>query len=309
MTPFVSKLREVLGSDRRKYRIVSAINKSPLRYFVRTMVDISHPKIKLKRKKVMASLSGSKKIEDKLFSLRSEGMTYVSDVVTEERLKDLELFGKKQSERKEEIADKQINVSKKFWVRLSDEDYGSEKLSSQHPLVNFALQENILELAALYLGEAPFLNYVLLTESHFSDGPLEKSQLWHLDQDDTKMVKLFVYLSDVNQIGDGPFTYFDRKASCKIKNSFFKRHLRDEQVARHLDLRDKNQLMGPALTVFMADTSKCYHMGSRIHPNHQRLMYTALFTTVPYMYPEVDVRAFSIDSEVSKLQYLALRIQ
>lgn len=309
MFRIISKAFDVIGSPKRSYRIVAALNKSPLRYMVRGSVNILHPQIKLKRRRAIVSFKASRKIQPKLTVLRNQGLVGVDDLISGEQLRELEGFSKDKLKRKEEISTKQTNSSKKFWVRLSDEDYSAADLDSEHPLLKFALQESILELAAQYLGEAPFLNYVLLTASDFNDGPFEKSQLWHLDQDDTKMVKLFVYLSDVTQIEDGPFTFFDRKTSSKIKNKFFKQHLTDQFVARWVDTNKKRHLLGPSLTTFMADTSRCYHMGSRISPHHQRLMYTALYTTVPHMYPGIEVKAFPIKSQLSKMQYLALRMQ
>jgi hypothetical protein len=44
--------------------------------------------------------------------------------------------------------------------------------------------------------------------SHVPTGnPPEDSQLWHRDRDDLRIMKVFIYLNDVNELQDGPFIY------------------------------------------------------------------------------------------------------
>jgi hypothetical protein len=47
--------------------------------------------------------------------------------------------------------------------------------------------------------------------------------------------------------------------------------------------------------VFMVDTARCLHMGSRLSEGHQRLLYTATFTSVPSMYPSYKKHRFIED--------------
>src|SRR6185369_1074284 len=88
-----------------------------------------------------------------------------------------------------------------------DEDMQNGKLPTSSPYVQFALQPAVQEILTGTFGQVPVLNYVLLTLSKPSDAPLSYSQLWHRDHDDVRVIKLFVYLSDVTSEDDGPFTF------------------------------------------------------------------------------------------------------
>jgi hypothetical protein len=154
-------------------------------------------------------------------------------------------------------------------------------MTTDHPLVQLSLKEEILKVIAAYLGQAPFLEYILLTYSLPSKQPLKSSQLWHHDHDNHKMVKLFFYLSDVNSVEDGPFTLLPKEANSKIPNSFFPKHLSDKAIESTYSLHNAVQIKGLKFSAFLVDTSVCYHMGSRVAEGHSRLMSTSLYVTLP----------------------------
>ena len=106
------------------------------------------------------------------------------------------------------------------------------RLPDTNPLIQFALQETVLQIAAEYFGSTPSITYSILTLSKGTAGPLKSSQLWHLDHDDTRVLKLFVYLTDVTDVESGPFTLLGAQDSKKVSNSFFENHLSDDQVFR-----------------------------------------------------------------------------
>jgi hypothetical protein len=98
------------------------------------------------------------------------------------------------------------------------------------------------------------------------------------------MLKLFFYLSDVQTVEDGPFTLLPKEARNRIQNSFFPRHLPDEEVNSQYPLSQAVQIKGRKFSAFLVDTSVCYHMGSRVSAGHSRLMSTTLFVTLPKAY-------------------------
>jgi len=44
--------------------------------------------------------------------------------------------------------------------------------------------------------------------------------------------------------------------------------------------------MAPRLTEFMVNTSRCLHMGGRVAPGQERLLYTTTCFSLPRFYPE-----------------------
>jgi hypothetical protein len=174
---------------------------------------------------------------------------------------------------------------KDFWVRLLDEDMQFGQLPLDNPFVAVALQPELVSVVAASMGEVPRLDYVLLTLSRHSSKQLSYSQLWHRDFDDTKVIKLFFYLTDVASPNDGPFTFIPGPDSDKM-GFRLKSHLHDDQIFRWIPKSAVKAICAPRLTAFMVNTSRCLHMGSRVAHGHERLLYTATYFSVPRLYPE-----------------------
>src|SRR5439155_21226147 len=69
----------------------------------------------------------------------------------------------------------------------------------------FALQPSILRIANAYFGMLTRMRYYNVWHNFPSQAQARESQLWHRDPEDLYILKVFVYLSDVDQ-GAGPFT-------------------------------------------------------------------------------------------------------
>lgn len=181
-----------------------------------------------------------------------------------------------------------------------------EDKQSSSLLVRFALQPRLLEMAACYLGEFP---YIAAVEIYFSfgtrDAEWQSSQLWHRDYDDRKMVKLFLYCSDVEEVGDGAFTYIPKEYSRKIKNSFFPKRIDDASIARQIPNNTIQKRMGPVGTAFYIDTHACYHLGSRMALGKKRLAYCVTYITTGNLW-HFDNK-IRINTPLSDMETLALR--
>jgi len=145
-------------------------------------------------------------------------------------------------------------------------------------LIRFALNEDILNRIAHYLGAVPFLEWVEVINSNPVDAPLVKSQLWHKDGTDNKMVKVFVNIFDVTE-EHGPLSFYSRQDSKRvpIHKNIMSHYLSDEEISEWLDLSSKMQFTGPSGSAVMLDTANCYHMGSRCQK--PRLVYCAYYST------------------------------
>lgn len=196
-------------------------------------------------------------------------------------------------------------VSRKpFWTVLLGDEMIEGRLPTQSIFVRFALQPAILSTISEAMGHLPQLDYVALTFSEHSDSPLAYSQLWHRDHDDTRTVKLFVYLTDVEGVADGPFTFLPGPVSDRVGYSL-KSHRADEDIFQRVPGDTKLEMSGPALTAFAVQTSRCLHMGSRLAPGHKRLMYTATYISLPRLYPEPPPR-FLLTGKESPLEQAVL---
>jgi hypothetical protein len=81
------------------------------------------------------------------------------------------------------------------------------EIDLENPLCRIALDEKILSIVASYFGAWPKLNYFNLTETMPAHAEPIASQKWHRDPGMGKILKLFIYLTEVDDIGAGPFTY------------------------------------------------------------------------------------------------------
>lgn len=310
MVSLLSKIVRTLKSENRFQRMLQAANKSPIRHMVKIIAVAGNLKTYLKRKRLVKAqvLTGAE--SQALAHLNDYGFAELSHLIDDESLQLLYSYGTDKIKRSETINQSKVTKSKDFWVLLSDEDVVNKTLTTSNPIVATALNENLLNLAGAYLKQAPFLEYVVLTYSTYMAGELKSSQLWHLDRDDTKMLKLFIYLTDVKGVEDGPFTFINKSNSRKIRNGFFMNHLDDRETNKYVNQEDYVQMIRPKLSSFIVDTSRCYHMGSRLYPNHSRLMYTALFTTLPPIYPWAAKEKIEISSGdvLSDLQISAIKV-
>jgi hypothetical protein len=130
------------------------------------------------------------------------------------------------------------------------------------------------------LGELPYLAGI---NAHLAHGTHNEgwkaSQLWHRDYDDRKMIKLFVYCSDVRDENDGAFTFLPKKISKNIRNSFYPQRISDETMAKLGYLQHQTKIQGPSGTVFYIDTRCCYHLGSRVAMGHSRIAFIINYVT------------------------------
>lgn len=275
------------------------VNKSPLATVARRVVDIFNHGARKSRVLVKPAIETAEE-QEILSHLKQHGWSKVPDSIgldLRRRISDECLILQRQYQEKKS---REKDRHKTIWNYLSDIRYAGNKPDENDPLVKYALMRPILNVVASYLGEVPWLRYIILTESVYQPGGVSYSQKWHLDFDDARMLKLFVYLSDVHAPEDGPFRMIGREATSRIRNSFFRRHLSDEEVFSRVSEKDVVDMFGPGLSSFVVDTSRVYHCGSRMMQGHSRLLYTALFTGFPSIYPEA-VDAFMAGPDSSPL--------
>jgi hypothetical protein len=142
----------------------------------------------------------------------------------------------------------------------------------------FALQEKILRVVSTYMGKLPFLRNLSFLESNPVPGQTkwEQSQLWHLDYYYTmRTPSLWVYLTDVQAMEQGPFTYLPAAASRKLRNNLVPRHITDEEVEAAGLAGEIRHIKAPRLSAFLVDNPLISHLGSRMAEGHRRAAYIA----------------------------------
>jgi hypothetical protein len=145
------------------------------------------------------------------------------------------------------------------------------------PLIMALINDpEILSLAGAYLGCCPTLSSVGLRWSFPSSSEASDVQRFHRDPDDWRFVKLFVYLTDVDE-NSGPHIYVQGSHRSDLR---MRARPYDISYIEHKYGRDSTRVMlGRKGTAFMADTMGI-HMG-KPPTARPRLMLIAQYSLLP----------------------------
>jgi hypothetical protein len=270
------KLGRLLSGRYSALQVLQRINRSPLKHVVKAISTATGMPDKLRRRAYAKALPPRPAVA----ALRTDGhCPVVPDAALYAELMEAA------ARRRDAVGEEHRRRNKGYLKAFIAQDLAAGAIDNTSIYVRYALQPQVVDLVAAYFGEAPYLSYVALDLSEYAGETLATSQLWHQDHDDTKVVKLFTYLTDVPDLAYGPFTFVGPEASTAIRGSVAT-HLSDEAVDGSVAANEVLRMTGPAGSSFLVDTGRCYHMGSRVQPGRQRLMYTACYITWPAIYPD-----------------------
>ncbi|MFE7515207.1 phytanoyl-CoA dioxygenase family protein [Streptomyces sp. NPDC057540] len=171
---------------------------------------------------------------------------------------------------------------KDYQIRLLADE--GQQLDLSHPVARTVLDSSVLAQVADHLGCWPRLHSVdiWLNLPVAVDRPPEASQRWHRDYEDHRIVKLFVYLRDVNE-ATGPLTVVGathsrgrhwRVLPAPVPHGMV---LDERAVAAAFTPRDIHPLCGPAGSAYLVDTTAVHRGGRSTHL--PRLVLTATYAT------------------------------
>lgn len=267
-------------------RLMWHFNRTDLGWVTKTAIAGMQPGARAKRLAVLDKLPTSPDWSAASRKLAHDGYVDVTSLVDRALAEAVLDVGQSKVMRLDELSAKQQLGHKSFWVSLLDEDLVNGAFATDHPFVRYALQPGVLRILGDFMHDLPQLSDVLLTLSRPTENkPLSYSQLWHLDHDDKRVCKLFIYLTDVRDTTDGPLTFIPAPSSKPFRNTI-KSHMSDDKVFAKVDRSAVKELVAPRLTSFIVNTARCLHMGSRIQSDRTRLLYTATYIQPPRMYAE-----------------------
>ena len=220
--------------------------------------------------------------------------------------------------RTDDIQDMKTTVERDLTVgkkTFNLELLGSEpEFDADSIFAKLALSRSLLSIANGYLRMTAQLRYYNVWYTTASDGASRESQLWHYDREDNFILKVFLYLNDVDE-GAGPFTYAPgthRNGEYRsIQPEFFRegnvRRTTDEQMARVYPKDKWKVCTGKKGTIIFADT-RGYHKGGEARTS-DRFMFTCMYTSPASR--SKDLIRFPTDVDLAGLspeQVRALRI-
>ncbi|WP_309733459.1 hypothetical protein [Chamaesiphon sp. OTE_75_metabat_556] len=134
----------------------------------------------------------------------------------------------------------------------------------QHPqILGWGLSTRLLKIVESYLG-LPVGYGGLSFYYSVADGRDAGPRIWHRDKEDWRMVKVAVYLNNVDEFG-GPYQCVNAATNNFLLTTLPKyKGLNHTQMQTLLDDPSDNWLVsciGETGTVIFTDTSRCYHRG------------------------------------------------
>jgi hypothetical protein len=152
----------------------------------------------------------------------------------------------------------QLSTSRERSFRYSPDDLATEPV-----LYKWGLTDDNLDLAENYIGLPVHYRGVELKRER-ADGIARDVRQWHMDIDDRRMLKLIIYLSDVDDNG-GPFEYIDPARSAQAARAlhYSSGFVSDVVMDRIVPIENRIRVTGPRLCATLVDTSRVFH---RAHP-------------------------------------------
>ncbi|MEW6055575.1 MAG: hypothetical protein AB1540_03100 [Bdellovibrionota bacterium] len=180
---------------------------------------------------------------------------------------------------RERIPQKLLEESKQRLVSNPAEDAFTEVLNAhldedaKIEILRFALSDKVLGTVLPFFQMVPRLSYaVVMHNVHRQDRPYPQgSQLWHRDGDAYKLLKLFLCLTDVDDLS-GPFSAIGTDeisfhAAVPIvgydpsKSVWQNGRHSEEYMRRFVPDAKVETLKGPSGSAAWVDTAACYHKG------------------------------------------------
>jgi len=164
--------------------------------------------------------------------------------------------------------------------------------NENHIYLKFILSNEIINIIHGYLGNDVILSNLQLWYSNNQNFVSGGSQDLHMDGEDTKQIKLFFYLSDVDE-QSGPLNVISKLQSKilnkkKNKKNFIQRKtekLSDNElqdISKNIKIHSMTGLKG---SLNFVDTSNCYHFGSRPGKNPRYLLMYQFLSSYSYYLP------------------------
>jgi hypothetical protein len=147
-------------------------------------------------------------------------------------------------------------------------------------LIRWGLDERLLAIVGNYIG-LPVVYRGLTVRRDLAGGEQLETRLFHRDNEDNRIVKIIVYLNDVDETG-GPYEFIPRSfapASWRIRTSGARAS--DEVVARIVPPSRWVPCNGARGAVIFSDTCRVFHRGRIAQTTDRRALFFCYNSAMP----------------------------
>jgi hypothetical protein len=135
----------------------------------------------------------------------------------------------------------------------------AEILNEQPDLLLWAMDERLLDIVENYIG-LPIYYLGVEVRHEFPDGKVTGVRQWHIDTEDRRMLKIIVYLNDVDEQG-GPFEYMSKNLTQEaVKKLRYNSGLvSDEKMSETIPESKWTACVGSENTTIFVDPCNIFH--------------------------------------------------
>ncbi|MGJ5676505.1 MAG: 2OG-Fe(II) oxygenase [Nostochopsis sp.] len=137
----------------------------------------------------------------------------------------------------------------------------SEQIMQYPEIFMWGLEKRLLNIVENYIS-LPVAYHGAYFRRDLANSVERKSRLWHIDVEDRKILKVIVYLHDVDE-NCGPFQYIPLSLTSSVAHSLGYKHgyVQDKTLQKALSQSLWKSCTGKAGTVVFATTSQVFHRG------------------------------------------------
>lgn len=178
----------------------------------------------------------------------------------------------------------------------------SDHIRANPSIYFWGLNHRLLDIAEAYLGLPPAYDGVLLSYT-VADGREVSTRKWHRDWEDRRMLKIAIYLHDVDDAG-GPFEAIRRQDSAQSDADGFSYELADnDELAARLGASFEDAILscvGRRGTVIFTDTARFFHRGKPTISRDRAALFYSYFARPP-RHPFLCERTSMKRAQIAKL--------
>lgn len=125
----------------------------------------------------------------------------------------------------------------------------------------WGLQQRLINIVENYIG-LPVAYHGAYFRRDIVNNVQQRSRMWHIDPEDRKVLKVVIYLNDVDE-NNGPFEYIPLNFTSTLVNSLRYNHgyIQDKTMEKIISPSNFKTCTGTAGTVFLAATGGIFHRG------------------------------------------------
>lgn len=140
--------------------------------------------------------------------------------------------------------------------------HASSQQIMEYPEIFFwGLEQRLLNIVENYLGLPVAYNGVYFRRD-VANKIEQGSRLWHIDREDRKILKIIIYLNDINEY-TGPLQYIPQDLSLKIVKDlkYTSGYIQEQTMRKFVSPANYKSCTGSIGTVIFAATGSIFHRG------------------------------------------------